>query len=381
MKKRVLCVLAVLVALTVLAGCMELQLPLAPQPTYAFLNAYEHAWQYRDLNERLQTAYSSVYEAVAQTDADGEIQIKLAKPLYSQAEATALYNAFTRDNPQFFYIGNAYRCEGVTRGDTTYYDTLYLTVTLPKDERERQQDALDKAVSALTRDLPAENAIDMQIALHDRLVAHCTYDQTAANTENGGDLYPAAFTAYGALVEGKAVCEGYARGLQLLCNRVGIDGTVVTGTDENGAPHMWNVVELAGNAYHVDATWNDSGDRLRHTYLNVSDADILTTHTFDDENPTLPPCDSHTAGYYRYTGRYIDDYDRDVIAAVMAQDLRNGADAIDLQFSSETYTSARLFIAEFDEVATRVNARGETMWQYRYVADDAMKTISIYKIV
>ena len=92
-------------------------------------------------------------------------------------------------------------------------------------------------------------------------------------------------------------------------------------------------------------------------------------------------CDSVAAGYYRYTGRYIDDYDRDVIAAAMAQDVRRGADTIDLQFSPETYASARLFVAEFDEVAARIKARNEAMWRYTYIADDDRKTISLYKIV
>ena len=382
MKQRVASGLALLTALFCLAGCAQWDIYVAPEPSYAYAEEYRDAWQYRQLDERLQIAYACVYETVANAvEVDGELTVKLARPLYSKGEATELYNAFTRDNPQFFCIGNTYRCEGVTRGENHYYDTLILSWTMTASEQADAEAALAQAVAELTRDLPNNNDIDAEIAVHDRLIKRCTYHQAAADAENGADLYPTAFTAYGALVEGKAVCEGYARGLQLLCNRVGIDGTVVTGTDENGAPHMWNVVELADKAYHVDATWDDSGDRLRHAYLNVSDTEISATHTLDDENPTLPICDSVTAGYYRYTGRYIDDYDRDVIATAMAQDVRRGADTIDLQFSPETYASARLFVAEFDEVAARIKARKETMWQYTYIADDDRKTISLYKIV
>lgn len=68
-------------------------------------------------------------------------------------------------------------------------------------------------------------------------------------------------TAYGALVERKCVCEGYAHAFQLLCQKYGITcvcvfGTGVTGDGSEG--HMWNAVKLGEKWYAVDTTWNDT---------------------------------------------------------------------------------------------------------------------------
>lgn len=382
MKRHIASSFALLLIFFCLAGCVSPNLfEFTPQPSYAYEAEYRDAWQYAQLDERLKTAYANVYEAVEEMgDADTELKIHLSKPLYSKSEATALYNAFTRDNPQFFYIGNTYRCEGVTVGDATRYDTFYLGLTMNTEQRVIAKQKLSEAVQTLTADLPSGTEIDVEIVLHDRLVEQCTYLEAAATTNDGASLYPTAFTAYGALVQGQAVCEGYARGLQLLLSEVGIHGTVVTGTDANGESHMWNMVELQGRTYHADATWNDSNDRLRHAYLNLSDEEILKTHRFDKENPALPVCDSTAAGYYRYTGRYIDDEDPNVIAAVIAQDIKRGKEAVDLQFSIDTYEKAKTCFSQFSGIADRVNTYGITMWKYRYIADDDRQTISIYKI-
>ena len=43
----------------------------------------------------------------------------------------------------------------------------------------------------------------------------CRYHQEAADSKDPYTEYPDAFSAYGALVKGAAVCEGYARAMQL----------------------------------------------------------------------------------------------------------------------------------------------------------------------
>ena len=61
------------------------------------------------------------------------------------------------------------------------------------------------------------------------------------------------YTAYGALVGGKAASEGLAMGYKLLCDELGIEALVVTGR-YNGNKHAWNIVNLNGTYYHVDVS-------------------------------------------------------------------------------------------------------------------------------
>ena len=125
------------------------------------------------------------------------------------------------------------------------------------------QDAVNEALSSLDY-----NMDDMQkaITLHDYLVLNCEY-YTDSNT------YPdTVYDAYAVLVDRKAVCQGYALAYKYLLNQAGIDCYMVTSSQMN---HAWNLVELNGQYYQVDTTWDDPlQDRLgyaRHKYMFVSD--------------------------------------------------------------------------------------------------------------
>lgn len=95
---------------------------------------------------------------------------------------------------------------------------------------------------------------------HDYLVLNCENDTESPYSE----------TIYGALVQKKALCEGYAKAFSYLCNLAGIENTIVTGEiSETEVMHMWNMVKLGGNWYHVDVTWDNPDDALHARYQNV----------------------------------------------------------------------------------------------------------------
>lgn len=84
---------------------------------------------------------------------------------------------------------------------------------------------------------------------------------------------------YGALVEGKCVCEGYAHSFQLLCQRYGVTCVSIVGdgvTETGSEGHMWNAVLLDGKWYAVDVTWNDTTETK--DYLLVGGADFNASH-------------------------------------------------------------------------------------------------------
>ena len=65
----------------------------------------------------------------------------------------------------------------------------------------------------MLKDLPSGDDFSVERALHDRMLAACRYHAKAGESHDIA-RYPNAFTAVGALVDGQAVCEGYARGMQ-----------------------------------------------------------------------------------------------------------------------------------------------------------------------
>lgn len=108
------------------------------------------------------------------------------------------------------------------------------------------------------------------LALHDYLIVNSVYDSTLEKN-----------TPYDLLVNGTAVCAGYARAYQDLLLRAGIDCRYVI-SDE--MKHAWNLVCIDGFWYHVDLTWDDPEPNIQghvsHQYFLLTDAQIKA-----DEKP------------------------------------------------------------------------------------------------
>lgn len=95
------------------------------------------------------------------------------------------------------------------------------------------------------------------------------------------------YTAYGAMYDGTAVCQGYSLLADRIMKGAGLDCRIVAGkardpyTGSEGA-HMWNIVRVDGDWLHLDTTWNDAYGN-ENPYLLVSDSQIARDHTYDTE--------------------------------------------------------------------------------------------------
>lgn len=109
-------------------------------------------------------------------------------------------------------------------------------------------------------------------------------------------------TAYGAVVNGKAVCEGYARAFKAVMDKQNIECVIVVGYfyDDDGQlePHAWNNVRLDGKWYLVDCTMNDSAsDVNKYTLIGNDSAveykadGVISSSNFEFEYPVLATYD------------------------------------------------------------------------------------------
>ena len=84
-------------------------------------------------------------------------------------------------------------------------------------------------------------------------------------------------TLIGALIDGYAVCEGYAMAFNFLCDALGISSFVIVSEELD---HAWNIVELDGAWYFVDTTWSDTSS---DAYFLLGGAAFEESHgTFDE---------------------------------------------------------------------------------------------------
>jgi hypothetical protein len=128
--------------------------------------------------------------------------------------------------------------------------------------------------------------------IHEYLVQNIKYENNFEQNEN-------AFNVYGALIDGLAVCQGYAQAYKLLLHMAGIESKIVTGIarDEN---HAWNLVNYDGVWYHVDVTWNDPDEFDSNRYFNVNDYVMADSHTWNRE--FFPAANSINLNYFEHNG-------------------------------------------------------------------------------
>ena len=216
----------------------------------------------------------------------------------------AILDVYCNDNPQHFWLG---------KGATSYFagnnlTAVELTYTFTGDElttaKSKFDDAAAKALSGITDDM---SQFEIELYLHDYLVSHVTYDLTASH----------AHDAYGALVEGRAVCEGYARAFQYLLQQAGIPSYVVTGQSK-GEDHAWNLVKIDGAYYYVDVTWDDQdNDNKYYSYFNVTTETLCEDHTIAQQIYTLPNCTATAANYFTVKGGKIESGDIDTLSRLL----------------------------------------------------------------
>ena len=93
---------------------------------------------------------------------------------------------------------------------------------------------------------------------------------------------PVTHTAYGALHDGCAVCEGYACATKLILSSCGVESDIEVGVCTDGGDHAWNLVKIDGVWYQLDICWND-GSGVRDKYLLVDDRYMQQSRTWRTE--------------------------------------------------------------------------------------------------
>lgn len=98
-------------------------------------------------------------------------------------------------------------------------------------------------------------------------------------------------SAYGALVLGEAVCEGYAEAFCWLADACGLETKFIIGS-YHGERHSWVMVKLDGHWYHVDLSADDpvingsslngfGWGKLWNRYLNRTDQEFMRDHVWE----------------------------------------------------------------------------------------------------
>ncbi len=249
-------------------------------------------YYYNSLGENEKKAYITMYSSFMNFDDSFVMEI-------SHSKAKEVFTAVLYDNPHIFWVDNEYVY--VENNNSIEFTPSYRHT--PEQAREISEQ-LDSKIEGITSSVNAlSSEYEKELYIHNYVCENTIYDE---NSEDGD-------SAYEALLEGKAICEGYSRAIQILLDAVDIDNYLIVGngtTDGKTEPHMWNVVSIDGESYHLDSTWNDTcvEDMVAYFYFNVTDEYIKRDHS--DFEPVNNFCFSDSANYFVIEKANVDSYSR-----------------------------------------------------------------------
>lgn len=257
--------------------------------------------------EGLLYVYDKLVEGCGKAEA--EIQVKKSGKTIVWDEMSAVFNALHSDYPEYFWLSGDYSC--TCQSNDNVVVSVRPEYSMTGSKLSSAKAALDKKVNELTAGLSGKSDYEKSLMLHDRVAKAVDYEVTDFDQ-----------TAYGALVEGRAVCAGYSKAYQLLLHKVGIPAWCVMGysnnpTTNNPESHEWNAVQLDGKWYYTDVTWDDQGDTIFYAYLNVTTKQINEDHVATDFKDYLPSATATAANYFVKNSLTFSGFNADSLAKIL----------------------------------------------------------------
>lgn len=270
----------------------------------------------------------------------GQIMTMLAVGL------VALMTLIYGNCPELFQIdGNAtYYYNSVDRdGEKMVTGISELSYHMDEDTYRRAYQQCDRIVQEVVSGAAGLSAREAELHAYRYVTGHCVYDLST----------PYCGTPYGALVEGRAKCDGTGKTMQWILEQMGIVCLSISGAPlDGGNGHQWNVAEIDGIFYDLDATADlgNQGDKLLYGRFNVDDHLIRDLYPIGDGYLscfTIPGTDSMSGSYHaRNHTRVESDADcGPILAQQFSQVIQKngGSFAIQLAQSAQLDELSRIF--------------------------------------
>lgn len=138
------------------------------------------------------------------------------------------------------------------------------------------------------------NKLEQSLLAHDWIVRECQYDY---EHYVAGSIPAESYNAYGCLVKGVAVCNGYALAYSYIMEELGYDSYIIASDAMN---HAWNMIEINSQWLHVDATWDDPVIRNGLTFYGNPNNDVHDEGLVLHRNFLKTDAEFEELGHYRW---------------------------------------------------------------------------------
>jgi len=316
--------------------------------------------------------YDIIYDAIE------NLETEVSIPNTPPSSINKIFGYYLNDSPEHFYINNiGYQ---VLNGNAISLVFRYLYT--PKNIQSKKAMIQNEVNKVLNGASNLKTDYDKSKYIYDYIV-----NKTVYNANGPESIY----WIDGVLLNGTAVCQGYAKTYQLLTNLLGIKSTYVRGTSRN-ENHGWNLVRLDGKFYHVDPTWADlnidGANGIDYTYLHLTTKQIQKDHNIDrSKNAPLPVANSLDNYYFVKTNSIINNNktDRNKMVNLVKNTIKKGQVNVTIKFSSqqqlnEMLTNSNLLADIVFEARDNALSEGYTGFkfgQFVIVKNELSQTINI----
>lgn len=242
-------------------------------------------YYYRQMSKPHQIAYRAMYEGLREISSEFPV-LKL-----DNKELTDIFFKLRLDHPLIFYAGG-FSYHFTVCSDYVQFIPVYM---FEKKKVMEHRKSLDGRITRLVRQAEHLPPDQKEQYIHHFICEHVTYDKLKKQYSH---------EIIGPLQQGTGVCEGIAKSVKVLCDRMRIECIIAISIADPDAGvryrHAWNVLKLNGIWYHFDATFDNTLSKCgeeRFDYYNLDDSKL-----FSDHLPLLypaPSCSDGTHFYYR----------------------------------------------------------------------------------
>lgn len=330
--------------------------------------------EYRYFGRMLTSAQKAIYDQIQEgvaVHADNIGPFNVA----TLEEAQMIIRSVTYDYPEYFWFRGAH--------NSSYFDKdTYLEYTFcPEYEFSAGEYAgyaafVENATQPILTQLAGKSDYEKVKGVYEYLIDTTIYDRAYMGK-----------SIYEMFLDGRAVCEGYARATQYLLTKLDVECLYLTGIGgEINEPrsswedHGWNIVKIDGIYYQLDTTWgdpvNDSGIQTKtFHYLNLPDEEMFRTHEPENWN-RYPICTDTYYSYYQYEGNYLHSFSRETITAWFQTAYSTGQPMEFKCANADVYQMVCAWLIDnngFQELFSSV----ATSYQYTYTTDDALYILNL----
>ena len=297
-------------------------------PAWHTYNSSLH-YYYNQLSYDEKCVFSCLYDAIALGRSD---LFDVSGSWISSDQFKRVYKVLVWDCPELMISYSVFNSYWSHKGDSSWFKAQAAL------NSSRLEESLEVVAEILESNCYGYSDFNKQLAFDRYIVRNCVYTHITSDE----------YAPYSALIEQKAVCAGYALGATFVLRTFGIPCIYVSGNTKEGGSHGWNLVQIGGQWYHYDPTWNDRDNSNYYTdylaYFNLTDERMFRTRSYSDDyrtyNFSLPMCYSLSSNYYYSQGRYVSSDWQNRLPGIIRSARTRGDGYIGVAFDNETNYNA-----------------------------------------